>query len=257
LVGFLSTVPSVRTTIGSSPGSGAKRAKQRRGVAVFVGIDHPEGNAVASEEVRQPRHVRGLDRPDEDRASESDLDQRYAAEDERAQDALAQLGLRDEQRPQRLRRNDDRLDVTHRPGVEYAQVRPSGELSDLGDDLARDHLRHLLQRSPDHLRERVHRHRLPQPVARLDRTRPERITYIPGTASPAWNRSCPAGNRLTSPKRRMRSISAGERTGNIWWNREARAPLGVGRSEVPVTDVSGSSATLPIVPRNAARRSSS
>jgi hypothetical protein len=25
----------------------------------------------------------------------------------------------------------------------------------------------------------------------------------------------------------MRSISAGERTGNIWWNREARAALGV------------------------------
>src|SRR6185503_2703672 len=101
----------------------------------------------------------------------------------------------------------------------------SGELTDLGHDLARDHFRHFLNRRPDQLRERCHRHSLPQPVACTIATRPDKITYIPGTASPAWNMSSPAGNRLTSPKRRTRSISVWERTGNIWWNRDPRAPL--------------------------------
>ncbi len=55
--------------------------------------------------------------------------------------------------------------------------------------------------------------------------RPDRITYIPGTASPAWKRSSPAANRLISPKRRTWSISVSERTGNIWWNRDASAAL--------------------------------
>src|SRR5205809_2290699 len=70
----------------------------------------------------------------------------------------------------------------------------------------------------------------PSPSRGTIATRPERITYIPATASPAWNRSSPAGNRLTSPKRRTRSISAAERTGNIWWNRDVRAPLDVAGS---------------------------
>ena len=68
-------------------------------------------------------------------------------------------------------------------------------------------------------------------------TRPPRITYIPGTASPAWNRKAPAGNRVTSPKRRTRSISAAERTGNIWWNRDAGAAL-------EVADAPGASCAL-------------
>src|SRR5262245_1175657 len=58
-------------------------------------------------------------------------------------------------------------------------------------------------------------------------TLPDKITYIAETASPEWNKSSPAGNRLTSPKRLTRSISMSERTGNIWWNRDARAALDV------------------------------
>ena len=150
-----------------------RSARAARGVPILIGIDHAEGNPVAFEEVRQPRHVRGLERPDEHRASEADLDQRHAAQDERAQDALAELGLGDEQRPQRLRRNDDRLHVADRPGVDRAQVRPSGELPELGHDLARDDLRHLLERRPDQLRERRHRHRS-APAHRAARSRPGR-----------------------------------------------------------------------------------
>jgi len=72
-------------------------------------------------------------------------------------------------RAQRLRRNDDCLDVTDGPGVEDAQVRPSGELTDLGNDLARDHLRHFFDRCAEPLRERCHRHGLSQSIACLDR----------------------------------------------------------------------------------------
>ena len=110
-----------------------------------------------------------LSAPDEHRTSEAELDQRHSTQDERAQDALAELGLGDEQGSQRLGRNNDRLHVTDGTGVEHAQVRPSGELTDLSNDLARDHLRHFFDRCPDQLRESCHRHGLPQSIAWLDR----------------------------------------------------------------------------------------
>ena len=119
--------------------------------------------------MRQPRHVRGPGCPDEHRASEAELDQRHSAQDERAQDALAELGLGDEQGSQRFRRNNDRLHVTNGPGVEHAQVRPSGELTDLGNDLARNRLRHFFDRCPEPLRESCRRHGLSQSIACLDR----------------------------------------------------------------------------------------
>jgi hypothetical protein len=80
-----------------------------------------------------------------------------------------QLGLGDEQRSERLRRDDDRLHVTDGARIEHAQILPSGELSDLGHDLARDDLGHFLDRGPDELRERLHRRLLSQPIAWHDR----------------------------------------------------------------------------------------
>ena len=71
--------------------------------------------------------------------------------------------------------------------------------------------------------------------------RPDTITYIPATASPAWKRSSPAANRLVSPKRRTRAISVSERTGNIWWNRDASAALdATGSAGVGFTGASSS-----------------
>ena len=130
-------------------------------ILILVGVDHAERNRVAFEEVRQPRHVWGLECPDEHRTSEAELDQRHSTQDERAQDALAELGLGDEQGSQRLRRNNNRLYVAVGPGVEHAQVRPSGELTDLGNDFPGNHLRHFFERCPHHLRERCHGHSLP------------------------------------------------------------------------------------------------
>ena len=177
-----------------------------------------------------------LTAPMSDRPSETHLDQRHAPEDERAQDALAKLGLGDEQRPKRLGRDDDRLHVADRPGVEHAQVRPSGELSDLGHDLARHHLRHFLDRRPDQLRESVHRHRLPQPVAGNDR-------------DPAGEDHVHPGHRLARLEQELSGrespdlaetpdavdLRPAERTGNIWLNRDARAALDVtGGAGAPV-----------------------
>jgi len=65
----------------------------------------------------------------------------------------------------------------------------------------------------------------PSPSRGTIATRPDRITYIPETASPARNRNAPAGNRLTSPKRRTRPISVSDRTGNIWSKRDPNAAL--------------------------------
>ena len=105
-----------------------------------------------------------LSAPISDRTSETHLDQRHATENERAQDALAELGFGNQQRSQRLGRDDDRLHVADRARVDHAHVRPSGEMSELGHDLARHHLRHLLEGCPDQLCDRGHGQRLPERV---------------------------------------------------------------------------------------------
>ena len=51
--------------------------------------------------------------PMSNRSSEAHLDQRHAAEDERPQDAFAELGVGDQQRAKLVGRNDDRLHLVH------------------------------------------------------------------------------------------------------------------------------------------------
>jgi hypothetical protein len=128
--------------------------EQRRSIPVLIWIDDAERNCVAFEEVRQPCHVWGLKCPDDHRASEAELDQRYSTQDESAQDALAELGLGDEQCPQGLRQNNDGLHVTDGSGVEGAQIRSAGELTDLSNDFSRDHLHHFFDRCTNQLCER-------------------------------------------------------------------------------------------------------
>src|SRR2546425_12746492 len=109
-----------------------------------MGIDHPERNPGSSEEAGQPDYLRGIEWPDEHRASETHLDLGHAAEDERTQDALTELGLGDEQCPQPLGWDDDSLNLPDRLGVDHAHNGLSGELSDLGQALARDQLHNVL-----------------------------------------------------------------------------------------------------------------
>ena len=74
-------------------------------------------------------------RPDQHRAADTALDQADAAQDQRAHDALAEIGLRHQQRAQFLRRYQQRLDVAF--GMAVDQGDPAGELADLGQKLSR------------------------------------------------------------------------------------------------------------------------
>ena len=71
--------------------------------------------------------------PDEDRAAGARLDQHDAAQDQRAHDAVAELGLRDHHGPQVLCRDEQRLHVVD--GVRVDQRRPAGELPQLGREV--------------------------------------------------------------------------------------------------------------------------
>ena len=75
------------------------------------GIEQMMRNAVAGEKSVQPDHAAGIRRPDQHRAAGAGLDQVDPAQDQRAHDALAEIGFGNQQRPQSLRRNQQRLDV--------------------------------------------------------------------------------------------------------------------------------------------------
>src|SRR5712691_2755188 len=81
-VGFLSTVPSDRTTIGISAGFGAKRASSDEASRSSSGSTTRKGIALRPRKFDKRVTFRGLECPDEYRASETDLDQRHATEDE-------------------------------------------------------------------------------------------------------------------------------------------------------------------------------
>ena len=76
---------------------GARRVAldERARVGVVRGIEHLVRNAVAGQEIAQPRDVRRAGRADQHRAARAGLDQRHAAQDQRAHDLLA------ERRPRR------------------------------------------------------------------------------------------------------------------------------------------------------------
>ena len=133
--GFLSTAPFGMTTSGSSPGSGAMRARSEEPSAVRVRIDLPGRNRAALEEVRHPRHVRGPESADEHRPpkpiSMSATRRRIA----RAGSAR-RAPPRRRAASKRVGRDDDRRNGRSRVG----RQRPgpaSRERSDLGHDLAR------------------------------------------------------------------------------------------------------------------------
>ena len=91
--------------------------------------------AVAVEEILQPRHVAERRRADQHRAARAFLDQGDTAQDQRAHDALAEIGLGNQQRAQSLRRNQQRLDSA--VGMTVDQRDAAGELADLGQKLSR------------------------------------------------------------------------------------------------------------------------
>ena len=85
-------------------------------------------------------------RPDQHRAADAALDHADPAQDQRAHDALAEIGFGNQQRAQSLRRNQERLDVAL--GVAVDQRGAAGELTDFGEKLTRslvDHRRDVTE----------------------------------------------------------------------------------------------------------------
>ena len=108
---------------------------QGLGAAVRVGAQQLKGMAVAAQEIGQPQHVRLIGMADDHRADAAALDQADAAQDQGAHDPLAKLGLGDQQGAQPLRRNQHRLDVGQRLGLD--QRRPARQLGELAHEGAR------------------------------------------------------------------------------------------------------------------------
>ena len=90
--------------------------------------------AVALEERLQAQHVRRLRVADDHGSTHAGFDERDAAQDQRAHDALAQIGFGDDQRAQLIRRNQKRLDLIVRLSVHHRL--PPGKLRNLGEKLA-------------------------------------------------------------------------------------------------------------------------
>ena len=72
-------------------------------------------------------------RADQHRPADAALDQADAAQDQRAHDALAEIGFGDQQRAQFVRRDQQRLDIAL--GMAVDQRDAAGELADLGQKL--------------------------------------------------------------------------------------------------------------------------
>ena len=91
--------------------------------------------AVARQEILQPRRVAERSRADQHRAADAALDQVDPAQDQRAHDALAEFGFRDQKRAQLIRRNQQRFDIAL--GMAVDQRDAAGKLADLGQKLPR------------------------------------------------------------------------------------------------------------------------
>ena len=90
---------------------------------------------VAAEKILQARHACRIRRPDQHRSADAALNQTDAAQDQRAHDALAEIGFRHQQGAQPVRRDQQRLDVTLGAAVDQRDT--AGQLADFGDKLPR------------------------------------------------------------------------------------------------------------------------
>ena len=103
--------------------------------------------SVTRQEILQTRHVAERGRADQHRAADTALDQADAAQDQRTHDALAEIGFRDQQRTELVRRNQQRLDLAL--GMAVDQCDAAGELADFGQELTRPLIDHRRRRDQD------------------------------------------------------------------------------------------------------------
>jgi hypothetical protein len=102
---------------------------------VLTRIDHVVGITVSPEEILQPQHVGRLRVADEHRTAGARFDEPDPAQNQRAGDALAEIGFGDEERAQPLGRHENRLDVFL--GVTVHQAGAAGKLRDLAAEFSR------------------------------------------------------------------------------------------------------------------------
>ena len=101
---------------------------------VFFHLEVDVRLAIAGEELANPQGRRGMGRSDQDSVASVVGDQRHPAEDERAQEDLAQLGIGLDHPPQRVRRHLQGLAVLAHPAANQGpapgqDARLSGELA--------------------------------------------------------------------------------------------------------------------------------
>ena len=82
---------------------------QRAGLFVRLGVEALMRMAVAAQEVSKPQHVAVAGAADDHRAAAAGLDQPDASQNQGPHDALAEVGFRDQQRPQPVGRDDERV----------------------------------------------------------------------------------------------------------------------------------------------------
>ena len=98
------------------------------------GIDHAVGLAVAAQELLQPENKRVAGMPDDDRPDRTAFQQSDTAQDQRAHDALAKVGLLHHQVAEPPRTDDQRLDRLK--GIRLDERRPVGKLRQLAQELS-------------------------------------------------------------------------------------------------------------------------
>jgi hypothetical protein len=116
------------------PGIDMKAFDQRLCFGIGFGIEQLMRMTVAAQKTLQPQHVAILGPADDDRSAGAGFEQAHAAQDQCAHDALAEIGLRDKQRAQPVRLDDQRLHGFLGRGVD--QPRPSGHLRQFAHELA-------------------------------------------------------------------------------------------------------------------------
>ena len=112
-----------------------KRSNERLRAGVGLGIEPLVWMAVAREEPCQPKDVAIVRRADDHGSRDAAFEKADAAQDERAHDALPQLGFRHQNVADPERRNHERLGRLRRARVD--QRRTTGELRELAHERAR------------------------------------------------------------------------------------------------------------------------
>jgi hypothetical protein len=113
----------------------AEAIDQRLGLWIGLWIEPLMRMPVAAEKALKAKHVAVLGAADDNRSAGAGLKQPHATQNQRAHDPLAKLRLHDQQCPELVGRDDQRLDRFFRMGVN--QSRSPRQLRQLAHECAR------------------------------------------------------------------------------------------------------------------------